>query len=551
MRIKDILKFGGLADGKIIAGSGGINNLVESVSVLEVTKANNGRWFEKNQLSVSAFYAIKDDIEAQKELIKICSDCESAGIVLCHIDFWVKKVDESVIDLCNELNLPLIVVPSETAYIDIIIPINDRLLNIYSERYKYSLDIQSKFIELIIANKDIHDICSYISAISKSGIVILDISYNAISTNNISEVNIKKIESFCKNNFSRIKEEHNSTGNTVTYIDGNKYIIQPIVSGSEYFGLIALEDNSESDEEFNNLYIIIKYACIAIALFSTKKQRFEKMQDIYFRDYLADLFTWNFKDEQIAIKRGKSVNWDVRNKKLLILININSAFEQKELSPYENQVGEYVKDYLMPVLTVYVVEDNENNLIGYRSDNITILLEDDGNERSMYLRAKTISNKFLSYCSQKFKISTSIGISNYFEKISDISNAYKEALFAMDMGRDYSGENNVYSYSEFGYIPYLENKEFLTINERMNNYFLKPLLKYDEIHNTDLTDTLENLLLYNLNIAEVSEKMFIHRNTLLVRKRRIIEILDHNPFEMPYKLNYLILFTLKNRTEKL
>lgn len=549
MKVRDILKFGGLVNGEIIAGSGGIDNLVESVSVLEVTEPTNGRWFMKNQLSVSAFYAIKDDIVAQKELIKEFNESGGAGIVLCHIDFWVKRVDESVINLCNELNFPLIVVPSDTAYTDIIIPINDKLLKIYSNKYKYSLGVQSQLIRLIIANNDIHDICTYISNISKSGIVILDINYNIISTSNINESKIENIKNFCKNNFSKIKGD--LLGNKATNVDGSKFIIKPIVSGLEYFGLIVLEINSKHNEEIDNLHIIVNYACISIALFSTKKQRFEKMQDIYFRDYLADLFTWNFKDEQMAVKRGKSVNWDIKDKKLLILVNINSAFEEDELLSHNNHIGEYVKDYLMPILTEYVIEDNQNNLIGYRSDNITILLEDDGDEGSMYKRAKRISNDFLGYCIGKFEISISIGISNYYNKISDIANAYKEALFAMDMGRNYSGENKVYSYMEFGYMPYLESKKFATISNRINDYFLKPLLKYDETHNTNLVNTLENLLLYNLNLAEVSQKMFIHRNTLLVRKKRIIEILAHNPFEMPYKINYLLLFTLKNRNENL
>ena len=70
------------------------------------------------------------------------------------------------------------------------------------------------------------------------------------------------------------------------------------------------------------------------------------------------------------------------------------------------------------------------------------------------------------------------------------------------------------------------------------------ITNYDEQYGTDLLNTLKNLLFYDMNIAEVSRKMFVHRNTLLARKKRIIEILGHNPFDMPYKLNYLILFSI-------
>jgi sugar diacid utilization regulator len=545
MKVKDVLEFGGLADAKVVAGIEGLNNNVETVTVLEVFDFATGNWVFENQLLISALYSIKDDINAQKDMIKELSKVGTAGLVICHLDFWLKNIDDSVVDMCNELGFPLILAESDTAYTDIIIPINDRLLKIYAERHKYSLEIQSKLIELIIANNDIYDICKFISQASKSSVVILDINNNSVASSRICIDNTKKIEIFCKNSFNRIKEEHLSSVSTVAYLEGKKYIIQPIVSGLEYFGLIVLEDHDGSNKEFSNLQIIVKYACVAVALISTKKQRFEKMQDIYFRDYLADLFTWNFKNEETAIKRGRLFNWDIKNKKLLVLININSVFGKNEMFLEEDSFGDYAKDYLIPAIIEYANGDNEKNLVGYRSDNIIVLIEDDKNEASMYKRARIISNKFLEYCSGKIEISISIGISNCYRNIPDIANAYKEALTAMDMGRDSSGENKFCSYSELGYIPYLKSQDYFEINEKIRDYFLESLLKYDEMNNTELIETLKNLLFHDLNVAEVSEKMYIHRNTLLARKKRIIEILEHNPFEMPYKLNYLMVFSIK------
>jgi purine catabolism regulator len=546
MRIKDALKFGGLSNAEMVAGLGGLENLIETVSVLEVTDVSKdvhgSKWMFKNQLYVTAFYAIKDDVKAQCDLIEKIADRGGSGIVLCHLDFWVKRVDQSVIETCNQRNVPLIIVPSDTAYTDIIIPINDRLLKVYSEKYKYSLDIQSKLNELIIANSDINDIGNYVSGISKSGITIFDVNYNTIANSQISEGEINHISSFCKNHFTEIKGNQGLSRIIRREINEKFYYIHPVISGNEYFGLIVLEENSETKIEVEILYEIIKYTGIAIALISTKKQRIEKMQDIYFRDYLGDLLTWNFRDEKLAITRGLSIGWDIRNKRLLVLVNVNSAYEGRDLSKFESTIENEMNEILPSVIEL-IKEDNPNNIMGYRSDQLIILLEDGHSEYLMFNRAKSLSAKIIEAFKRDFKYTVSIGLSDYYQKVSSVAEAFKEATYAMNIGRSISGEYAICSNSELGFIPYFDKKEFDSISIKMRRHLIEPLIEYDIEHNSDLVMTLRNLLFYNQNFSYISEMMYIHRNTLLARKKKIIEILKLDPFEMPNMVNYLILLT--------
>lgn len=544
MRIRDLLDFGGLINAKVVAGKGGLDKTVESVSVLEVTEPTNGRWVLKNQISVTAFYAIKDDVEAQKNLIIEFDKSGGAGIVICHIDFWLKRIDESIISLCDNLNFPLIVVPSDVSYIDIIIPINDRLLKIHSEMYKYSLGLQSELIELIVRNRDIHDIAKHIFNISNRGTIILDINSKVLSSEGISDECINLIVHYCKNNLKEIHKKYQNS--EVTIIDGyeNSYLLQPIMVDNDFFGFMAMERVIKHPFNYKDPELIMKYTSIAIALISTKKQRIEKMQDIYFRDFLGDLLTWNFESDYMAINRARSVGWEIENKTLMILINLNSAYEINGANDY---IGEYTKSVLMPIIQGIVKKDNPNNLVGFRSDNIIILLEDEGGVEDNYKRAKKIAEEFLKRNKDTQDITFSVGISNSFIRVSEIPNAYKEALEAMTIGRRWHGSGRVYTYLELGYIPIFKENTFSTKYEYIKEYFLKPLIEHDRQHNTELVETLRNMLYSDMSIMEVANKMFIHRNTLLARKKKIIELLDNNPFEMPYKINYLILFSSEEK----
>lgn len=60
MKIKDLLKFGGLEESSVVAGLKGINNEVTSISVLEVAESQIETWVLKNQLYITSFYAIME-----------------------------------------------------------------------------------------------------------------------------------------------------------------------------------------------------------------------------------------------------------------------------------------------------------------------------------------------------------------------------------------------------------------------------------------------------------------------------------------------------------
>ena len=547
MKVRDLLNFGGLINSTVIAGADGLDREVRTVSVLEVTEPTNGRWFLENQISVTAFYAVKDNVKAQRELIKEFNQSGGSGLIICHFDFWLKKFDESVIKLCDELNFPLITVPSDISYIDIILPINDRLLKIHSEKYKYSLELQGNLIEMIIENKNIHDIAKYIFNISGKGIAIFDVDSKLMSSESIQEEYIESLSSYCKTSMGEYKSDIDEHNLMIKEIDNRIFIIQPVVTGNDFYGSIAMEWGTENPYSYKEPRLIVKYASIAVALISTKKQRIQKMQDIYFRDYLADLLTWNFKNEQTAILRGRTLGWDIENKCMMIMLNINSSFIEPINYKQEDIVEEYANRILIPIVNEVVKQENTNNLVGIRSDNILVLLENDNSIGNVYHRAKTISENLLDRVPQDELLSVSIGISNYFENVSDISNAHKQAMEAVLIGRNTYGIGKAFTYLELGYLPLLKGSIDDSKLKGIHEYYLGPLIKYDQENNTELFMTLRNLLFFDLSISDLADYMFIHRNTLLARRRKIIELLKHNPFEMPYKFNYLMLYSSEDK----
>ena len=72
----------------------------------------------------------------------------------------------------------------------------------------------------------------------------------------------------------------------------------------------------------------------------------------------------------------------------------------------------------------------------------------------------------------------------------------------------------------------------------------RSLKEHDERYNAELCDTLKELLHANGDVTKVSERMFTHRNTIIYRRKKIVEVLGKSPFEMPRRLNYMIAFCI-------
>ena len=67
LTIKEALKFGGLFGASVVAGKEGLDTPIESVSVLEVAEHNISRWVLKNQLYITSFYAIWDNVARRRK----------------------------------------------------------------------------------------------------------------------------------------------------------------------------------------------------------------------------------------------------------------------------------------------------------------------------------------------------------------------------------------------------------------------------------------------------------------------------------------------------
>ncbi|MEW6622973.1 MAG: PucR family transcriptional regulator ligand-binding domain-containing protein [Bacillota bacterium] len=536
--VLEALKIGGLEKGSVLAGHAGLNNVIESVSVIEVPEAT--AWYKGGELFLTSLYSIVDNIEAQIQLIKNLSKYKCAGLVICHTGVYVKKIPQEIIQIADELAFPLIIVPPEIAYIDIISPLMDEILRIQSRKLKYSLDIHKKMTELVLAGKNSQELTNTLSNLLNKPVVVFDGNNNivAISNMKLDDNQTGLLQDLIINSLERIVSSRKTKFTKISYLSKKLIMLFPVISGKQYYYGMLVIFNANTFSEMDRL--AISHASTAFALASMKERTFEEIKSRIKRDFLEDLLSWNFHHESAAITRAKRLGWNLNNKLLVLIANIDGFFETYAKKGKNETELLQIKECFYNFVEDIVSQENFQNITINKSDTIIVLLHCEDLTSDLYKRAAKLGNQLIKQVEARINMTISVGVGSYVNKLSELPTSYNQALKALEIGKKLYGNQKCTLYKDLGIYPLLN--EF--IHEKKAMQWVKELFSelntYDKINGTELSKTLKYLIDFNDNTAIVSTKLFVHKNTVLHRKKQIINILKANPFVDPHKFNFKI-----------
>lgn len=116
--VEDILKLPCLSGARVVAGERGLQKILSSVSVLEFADPNalqaelfRNNEFYGSEIVITAFANIADNVELQCANVRRLAVAGEVGLILYYVGIFVPCVDERLIDLANELDFTLIVMP--------------------------------------------------------------------------------------------------------------------------------------------------------------------------------------------------------------------------------------------------------------------------------------------------------------------------------------------------------------------------------------------------------------------------------------------------------
>ena len=164
----------------------------------------------------------------------------------------------------------------------------------------------------------------------------------------------------------------------------------------------------------------------------------------------------------------------------------------------------------------------EELLILPQAGSILALIPERESEEEIKKLLYRIADKAL----KEYGMLLTIGVGNSTAYLDEVRKSRNEASEAIRAAAASGAKGQVFFFKNQGIYTLLSHVYDPRILDAYMEEQIGKLRKADELNNGNLSETLENYLNCNCNAKKTAEEMFLHRNTLNYRLKKIREILD-------------------------
>lgn len=135
LSVKDALEIGSLKNCSVAAGQNGLDRIIRYVTVMEVPDIS--QWLKGGDFVITSLYSVRDSLEKQCSLIEELDSINCAAIAI-KTNRYIGKIPDEVKKIADQRNFPVIEIPKNITYIDIMTPLMEKI---------FDLENNSKIIE--------------------------------------------------------------------------------------------------------------------------------------------------------------------------------------------------------------------------------------------------------------------------------------------------------------------------------------------------------------------------------------------------------------------
>ncbi|MBB6453496.1 purine catabolism regulator [Salirhabdus euzebyi] len=534
LTVEDVASLDLLNNGEIAAGKDHLQEaIIEWVSVIETPVEN---FVRRNEFVLTTGIGCGHDNDLLYEFVREVIQSEASGLAIA-IGRYVNELPKSIIDLANEHKFPIIMLPWEVRFAEVIQVIFQALKNEESKIVERNEEIQQELLNIILNNGGLSEIATYIDRTLHKPVIITNkrgyIKGKSKDSSKLEEKWNKYLQSEEYDVFlTSFDTNHYSTfpNTKVISINGKNVLQFTIQTASEIQGYLIVE--GLTDKELDTLLgqktvHLLEHAATAIALCFLKENTILETEL-----KLRDDFVWSLAKEKMnswdqVLSRAKSLNYNV-NLPYVCLIgqpeNFSEVFKKNlDHSSYEHwnqNISRRIED------EIYYTGKTLNcqTMTTHQRDQFIIFLEVNFNSVN-----ETVFS-FFDYLNKRLKqllpelilswgISKTAGLRCFYD-------SYQEAQKALEIGRRQKGPGYQHMYSDTridrALMSLEQNKELKNITDQT----IGALLQYDRERGIDLVNTFISYSRNRGNVSQTARELNLHRQSLMYRLRKIESLTD-------------------------
>ncbi len=524
IQLGDILSIPMMQGAEVLAGEKGLHNSIVSVNVIEVPDIVD--WVRPGEFLLTTAYTFSDDISALERMIPELKNKKVCGIGI-KTHRYITEVPARVLSIANEIDFPIISIPVDVPYGDLIKAIFNKIIGEQTRTLKQIFDFNNRVRDIMLRHGGMKAIAEQIYQISRSPVVICDEvfrdSYFYCPDPKKEAQIVDDYNRLIANVFSRAPSvEPDVTGRSARV--GNTKIIRysiPIYYDNMRYGVIYLWDTNHMIRQ-RDLFVL-ESATSLIALDILNRITLVDRENVHRSTFLEKLLSSDEKEQENAIENADYYLFhpELASQCVVLLVQQDLPLQ---MTPNNSRMIKNINTNILNLTNRLKQEYDGYFLSTRKNDRAVFLLQYDKNASDEAKREQCqrfIDILFESAKEKDLLSFTYFGVGSISETYQDLSSSLSQAEQTVRILVSRKSDERVLFYSDLGLLRVLGHPLLREDALKYAYEVLSPLEEHDEKHRGDLIETVRVYFQCGGNLKRVAEVLFTHYNTIIYRINRI------------------------------
>ncbi|MFD2923104.1 CdaR family transcriptional regulator [Halobacillus naozhouensis] len=302
----------------------------------------------------------------------------------------------------------------------------------------------------------------------------------------------------------------------------------PVFLHHQIVGVIGITGDPD---EYSQMAEIIRKMTEVLVREAYLDKQFE-LEERAKQSYIEEWIEGNWEDDKLFASRGWILGINIQVPRIAVIIDLvgfNDWIYQK-LRNYQADVGgelevQRIRREILRLIQDHFPEQSQHVIVPSGSTRYTLLLSVD-EKITLKKRWEKVNyrlSKIQKAIASSYPFQSVAGIGRMYVEPREIRKSEKEAYLALQYAK--TQQKQAYSYDQLGIESFVYE-----LDPEVRNDYVYRILQPDEFPRLNQTlETMDVFFQENGSINRAAEKLFIHKNTLQYRLKKIYTITGYDP----------------------
>jgi PucR family transcriptional regulator, purine catabolism regulatory protein len=498
-----------VAGSSVVAGAGGLDQVVRWVNVMEVLDILP--WVKPNELLLTTGFPLRHGSSGQSlgdaAMGELIEGLATRGVAALAVKMgrYLDELPTSMIEAAQQKDFPLIVLPSEVAFDEILSEVFTQLVDRQSTALDDADRLHRALTSIVLEGGDLPQIAEEFAKLFDTAVLIcsLDGRVQTVAGGTGDTQALLALPLFDQS--GRFLIERLTTGlQAAPELLPGQLVVAPIVAGGTDHGRIVAYGRQAG---LGTVTVqALERAATVAALAITKQLAVSAVESKFRGDFLRDALQGTAEPAEQIVEHCAQLGWDVDRPLAVVVGQLDDDGDDHTVA------GRTAQDRLTAAWEQVVHRlDKAAPVVGFRHEVVALVpASDDITAVVAELLAAVTGDRGGG------RRSFSTGVSRVIDSMADLPAAYGQARKAVAVGRRTHGPGTVAHFDSLGVHRLLS---LVSDSAELHSFAAEVLgvLAEDTPEVADLRQTLQALLDTNCNVAETARTLHFHYNTLRYR----------------------------------